>query len=190
MELVVDSKFRLTMPISVAWSSRKALALSSFLLFAVRTANAIGQATCVTFSSSNSSSSFPIVSNGQAAPIFLSEDDWGGVQRTAVDFANDIAAVTGVAPSLQNATFDSSIPSQSIIIGTLGNSSLIDDVLSYSNLDVSSINGSWESFMAKEVANPLPGVDSAFVIIGSDKRGTIYAMYDLSEQMGVSPWYW
>lgn len=28
------------------------------------------------------------------------------------------------------------------------------------------------------------------VIIGSDRRGTIYGIYELSEQMGVSPWYW
>jgi hypothetical protein len=33
-------------------------------------------------------------------------------------------------------------------------------------------------------------VASALVIAGSDKRGTIYGIYDLSEQIGVSPWYW
>jgi len=41
------------------------------------------------------------------------------------------------------------------------------------------------------VPHPLPGIDRALVICGSDKRGTIYGIYDLSEQMGVSPWhYW
>ena len=40
------------------------------------------------------------------------------------------------------------------------------------------------------VANPLPGVDQALVIAGSDKRGTIYGIYEISEQIGVSPWYW
>ena len=44
--------------------------------------------------------------------------------------------------------------------------------------------------MIQVVPNPLPGVDSALVIGGSDKRGTIYGIYDLSEQIGVSPWYW
>ncbi len=39
-------------------------------------------------------------------------------------------------------------------------------------------------------ANPLPGVDQALVICGSDKRGTIYGIYEISEQIGVSPWYW
>ena len=28
------------------------------------------------------------------------------------------------------------------------------------------------------------------MIAGSDKRGTIYGIYDVSEQIGVSPWYW
>ncbi|MFC7669511.1 glycosyl hydrolase 115 family protein [Hymenobacter humi] len=38
--------------------------------------------------------------------------------------------------------------------------------------------------------NPMPGVERALVIAGSDKRGTIYGIYDLSQQIGVSPWYW
>jgi hypothetical protein len=36
----------------------------------------------------------------------------------------------------------------------------------------------------------MPGVSSALIIAGSDKRGAIYGVYDLSEQIGVSPWYW
>ena len=167
---------------------RAVLVAAGLLGFASTVVDAIGQQRCITFNSS--SSSFPIVSNGQAASIYLSEDEWPGVQRTAIDFANDIEAVTGVAPSLQNVSDTTSPSSQSIIVGTLGHSSLIDSILNNTNIDISSINGSWESFTMQEVANPLPGVDSAFVIIGSDKRGTTYAMYDLSEQMGVSPWYW
>jgi hypothetical protein len=33
-------------------------------------------------------------------------------------------------------------------------------------------------------------VDAALVIAGSDRRGTIYGIYQLSEMIGVSPWYW
>src|SRR5262249_24471314 len=40
------------------------------------------------------------------------------------------------------------------------------------------------------VENPWPGVRSAFVIAGSDQRGTIYGAYDVSRQIGVSPWNW
>ena len=50
--------------------------------------------------------------------------------------------------------------------------------------------GKWESFLIQVVPNPMPGVDERLVIAGSDKRGTIYGIYELSEQIGVSPWYW
>jgi hypothetical protein len=34
------------------------------------------------------------------------------------------------------------------------------------------------------------GTARALVVAGSDPRGTIYGIYDISEQIGVSPWYW
>ncbi|KAH6662569.1 hypothetical protein B0J14DRAFT_610451 [Halenospora varia] len=57
-------------------------------------------------------------------------------------------------------------------------------------LDPKPIIGSWESFITQVVEKPIPGVDKALVVVGSDMRGTIYGLYDLSEQMGVSPWWW
>nr|VWP01674.1 6-methylsalicylic acid synthase (6-MSAS) (EC (Arthrosporol biosynthesis cluster protein AOL_s00215g283) [Ganoderma boninense] len=158
---------------------------------------AIGQDTCVSFKSAPST--FTVVSSGKAAPIFLSPDEWPGVQRAAADFASDIQSVTGVKPTLANLTLSlapsvtnstSSGTLTPIIVGTLGKSSLIAEVLNHTKLDVSSIQGKWEAFMAKEVKNPLPGISSAYVVIGADKRGSIFALYDHSEQFGVSPWYW
>ncbi|KAH9476877.1 hypothetical protein JR316_0010793 [Psilocybe cubensis] len=168
---------------------------------------AIGQDTCVTFQSS--SNTFAIVDNKKASPILISSDDWPGVQIAAANFQADIERVTSVKPSLTNFTIpstpnnavNSSLPGDApapkppagaspIIIGTLGKSSLIDQIVKSAKLDVSSIDGKWESFMTRVVSNPLPGVASAYVIIGADKRGTIFALYDHSEQFGVSPWYW
>lgn len=148
--------------------------------------HAIGQQSCVSFKSSPST--LAVVSKGKAAPIFTSADDWAGVQLAAADFATDIQRVTGVKPALTNVTLTqvgSSKGSTPIIIGTLGKSSLIAQVINATQLDVSSIQGKWESFMAREVKNPLPSVDSAYVIIGADKRGTIFALYDHSEQFGL-----
>ena len=159
---------------------------AAFLVAYVR---AIGQQSCVSFDSD--ASSFALVGGGDAAPVFISSDDWPGVQKAAADFASDIQKVTGATPKLSNTTFTtlkSSTPP--VIIGTLGKSSLISQIVNHTNLDVSSITGQWESFLSLKVANPIPGVDEAYVIIGSDKRGTIFAIYDLSEQIGVSPWYW
>ncbi|KAI0060097.1 hypothetical protein BV25DRAFT_981253 [Artomyces pyxidatus] len=160
-------------------------------LLASGKALAIGQETCLSFEPS--SSAFSIVSKGKAAQIFVSNDEWPGVQLAASNFVSDIHSVTGVAPSISNATANSTslhTASFPIIVGTLGKSSLIDQVVNNSKLDVSSIQGQWEAFMTRVVDNPLPGVKKAYVIIGADKRGSIFALYDHSEQAGVSPWYW
>ncbi|EJD06965.1 uncharacterized protein FOMMEDRAFT_102997 [Fomitiporia mediterranea MF3/22] len=149
---------------------------------------AIGQENCVSFESDPTS--FSVVSGGSVAPIYLSEDEWPGVQRTAFDFASDIEKVAGKTPRLLNVTSDVKASLPPIIVGTLGKSSLINAIVNHTQLDVTSVSGQWESFMTRVVDNPLPGVGKAYVIIGADKRGTIYAMYDLSEQIGVSPWYW
>ena len=44
--------------------------------------------------------------------------------------------------------------------------------------------------MLQVVPRPRPGIARALVIAGSDKRGAIYGIYDLSEQIGVSPLHW
>lgn len=77
-----------------------------------------------------------------------------------------------------------------IIAGTIGNSSVIDALVSAGKLDVAAIEGQWESFTTQLVEEPVPGCPKAVVIAGSDPRGTIFGLYDISEQIGVSPWYW
>ncbi len=48
----------------------------------------------------------------------------------------------------------------------------------------------WESYLIEVVRNPFPGVNKALVIVGSDRRGTAYGLFSISETIGVSPWYW
>ncbi|THV03531.1 hypothetical protein K435DRAFT_747803 [Dendrothele bispora CBS 962.96] len=163
------------------------LPLAFGVLSSLNIVNALGQTRCVEFNSSPSS--FTVVQGGNAAPILLAEDEWPGVQRAASDFADDIQRVTGIKPSLSNSSTPASGASKPIIVGTLGKSSLIDRVINATQMDVSPLVDAWESFMGMEVKNPLPGIESAYVIVGADKRGTIFALYDLSEQFGVSPWY-
>ena len=133
----------------------------------------IGQMTCVSFQSS--ANSFSIVNDKKASPILISANEWPGVQLAAADFAADILRVTDVKSSITNVSspLNSSFAKTSplIIVGTLGRSSLI-------------LQGNWESCMSRVVYNPLPGVDSAYVIIVVDKRGTIFSLYDHSGQFG------
>ncbi|KAI1105587.1 glycoside hydrolase family 115 protein [Jackrogersella minutella] len=77
-----------------------------------------------------------------------------------------------------------------IIVGTLGHSMVIDDLVTTGKLNAADIEGKWESFTTRIVQDPVPGCSKAIVIAGSDARGTIFGIYDISEQIGVSPWYW
>ena len=77
-----------------------------------------------------------------------------------------------------------------MVVGVVGRSALLDRLARAGKIDLSAIRGQWEASVTAVVAQPWPGVERALVVAGSDKRGTIYGIYDLSEQIGVSPWYW
>lgn len=131
---------------------------------------------------------FPLVHQGVAAPIFVDEADYEGVRVAAAHVQADIAGVTGKRPEL---TFGRPAAAKvAVIAGTLGKSVLIDGLVQSGTIRVDAIAGKWESFQIATVAKPMPGVEQALVIVGSDRRGTIYGLYELSEQMGVSPWYY
>ncbi len=103
------------------------------------------------------------------------------------DLQADIHRVTSLTPSI---THDAPYPANVILIGTIGSSTIIDQLIRDKKIDVDAIRGKWEANLIQVVPHPLPGVASALVIAGSDKRGTIFGIYDVSEQIGVSPWYW
>src|SRR5690606_1907934 len=130
---------------------------------------------------------FPLVSATGATEIFVDPNDHKGVLRVAEDLQKDIERVTGKLPALNKNTQPGT--KLAVIAGTIGNSKLIDDLVKNKKLDVSSLQGKWETFSISTVNNPFPGVERALVIAGSDKRGTIFGMYDVSEEIGVSPWY-
>lgn len=140
----------------------------------------------VTFTASTTG--FPVVDGPTATPLRLEVGNDLGVERAAHDLQADIARVSDIKPAL----ISTEIPPAKtyILVGTLGRSPTVDRLVSEGKLDVSAIRGRWESSLTQVVDRPLPGVERALVIVGSDKRGTIYGLYDLSEQIGVSPWYW
>lgn len=132
--------------------------------------------------------SFTLSTSGASTPLLVNSNDYKGVIRALKDLQTDIGKVTNSEPEL---VYDNKPDSKEIIIvGTLGKSTLIDDLVAQGKLDTQDISGKWEHFKIQVVNNPFKGVDKAFVIVGSDKRGTIYGIYDVSEKIGVSPWYW
>ncbi len=92
--------------------------------------------------------------------------DWKGVRMAVANLRNDFKAVTGC----ENAP---------IVVGTIGKSKLAKKY----KLQSKELQGKWEQYLIFTDKGKL-------VILGSDKRGTIYGIYELSRQIGVSPWYW
>lgn len=148
--------------------------------------SAIGQTKYVT--TVYSSGDFKLYYGSVVADIYVDAADYAGVVRAVNDLKSDIATVTGMTPSVENST--AALYDQAIIIGTIGKSPVIDSLISAGKLDVTNVSGKWESFVTQVVSNPVAGVSKGLVIAGSDKRGTIYGIYDLSEQIGVSAWAW
>jgi hypothetical protein len=129
-----------------------------------------------------------IAQRGVASSIYVDSSDHAGVIRAAKALQGDITLVTGSTPTMAHSK--AILGARAIIIGTVGKSPLIDRLIRNGKISVTSIAGKWESFLIQVVPKPFPGVASGLVIAGSDKRGTIYGIYDVSEQIGVSPWYW
>ncbi|UUN30005.1 glycosyl hydrolase 115 family protein [Streptomyces sp. FIT100] len=135
---------------------------------------------------------FALARAGRAAAVVVDAGDHPGVVRVAADLCDDIERVTGVRPALRKAR-NGDVPEagrELVLIGTLGRSPLIDRLVANGTLDAEGVAGRWETSLQTVVERPLPGVDRAFVIAGSDPRGAVFGAYDVSCGIGVSPWYW
>lgn len=130
---------------------------------------------------------FPLVTPDHKPMMHVDPKDHVGVIRAAKDLGADVKRVTGMDAQLVTTAPKSK---HVVLIGTLGKSKLIDRLVDAGKLTNTDLKGKWESFVITTVNKPAPGIDQALVIAGSDKRGTIYGIYELSEQLGVSPWTW
>ncbi|MBO7139640.1 MAG: glycosyl hydrolase 115 family protein [Prevotella sp.] len=108
------------------------------------------------------------------ATIGYSDADYEGVKIALRSLQADMEHVFGKAPQL------STDNGATILVGTIGKSPVIDKIEKSKSF---ALKGKREKFV---IAN----VDGKMVIAGSDRRGTIYGIYELSRQLGVSPWYW
>ena len=93
-------------------------------------------------------------------------EEWQGVKIAVGNLRKDLAAVTG----------RSNAP---VVVATVGKSPLAKMYAKQSRM----LKGKWEQYLIFTDKGKV-------VVLGSDKRGTIYGIYELSRQMGVSPWYW
>ena len=117
--------------------------------------------------------------------IYMDTNDCKGVSYAAHALLKDIKSVSGATATLtSDAGFlkkaDTVRPA--ILVGTIGHSAAIDQLVKQKRINGKLLKGKREKFI-------ITLIDGQLVIAGSDRRGTIYGIYELSQQMGVSPWY-
>ena len=108
------------------------------------------------------------------ATIGIVSDEHSCVQLAVANLQTDVEKVTGQRPQLSSS-------SPTIVVGTAGVNKQIDQWIREGQLP--SLKGKTEMYVIKTIGQQL-------VIAGSDKRGTVFGIYELSRQIGVSPWYY
>lgn len=133
-----------------------------------------------------------LVKDGAAVPILIEEEAFEGVKRIGDTIASDIELVAGAKPERVTESILSGKKQEAVIFcATLGRSALLDRLVAEKKLETAGLEGKREVYRLALVEQPFEGVEKALVICGSDKRGTIYGMFALSEYLGVTPLvYW
>ena len=118
-----------------------------------------------------------LLNNNNSVKIHYDSNDLKGVSIAARNLQTDLQKVCG-----GQITF-SSAADANIIVGTIGHSAAIDQLVKAKKIDGKALKGKLEKYIITTIGQQL-------VIAGSDRRGTIFGIYELSQQLGVSPWYY
>ena len=135
-----------------------------------------------------SDADFVLSSENGTAPLCVEATTDPAVARAASDLAADVERVADRKPVVIHDL--ATLSGDAVIVGVLGHSPLLDVLVATGKLDATGLKGSWESYVVQVVDSPLPNIRRALVIAGSDRRGAIYGLYEISAMIGVSPWYW
>lgn len=116
--------------------------------------------------------------------FYCDSNEFSGVVKIANKVCNDVNLVIGKTPELKQIESLENLPSEenqiALIFGTVGKSSLIESLQKEGKIDLSNVCGKNEVYLFNVT-------DNKIIIAGSDKRGTIYGLFHLSELLGVSP---
>jgi len=136
-----------------------------------------------------SKSSFPLISKGRPATLLVEAATANSaVVYASMSFAEDLRRVSGRAPAQITNYREAS--GDLIIAGIVGESAALEELVRTGRIDVADLAGQWEAYRQIIVDKPFPNVPRALVIAGSDRRGAVFGLYDISEKIGVSPWHW
>ena len=136
-----------------------------------------------------------LINRDNKVEIYMDANDCKGVSYAANALVKDIIKVSGSKAVLtsdaglkdkdttrKDAADKNAAGKPNILVGTIGHSAAIDQLIRQKRINGNLLKGKREKFI-------ITVVDGQLVIAGSDRRGTIYGIYELSQQMGVSPWY-
>ena len=117
-----------------------------------------------------------LLNDGGKVGIYVDEIDQKGISLAAHNLANDLQKVCGAQVFFTNSE------AARIVVGSIGHSKAIDALVKHGDINAEMLRGKCEKYVIQRIGKQL-------VIAGSDRRGAIYGVYELSRQIGVSPWY-
>ena len=120
-----------------------------------------------------------LVKDQKAAAFVMEDGTFEGVYRITEKVCGDVEQVTGVRPKIIK--WQGELQPAQVYVATLGNSEMSEAIAEEEGIELSSLCGKRECFLFQVLKN------GSLLIAGSDKRGTIYGLFHISELMGVSP---
>ena len=131
---------------------------------------------------------FDIIRDGLPAELLVEDTAYEGVKKIADVVADDIESVCKVRPYI-SASLSECTTDKVIIFATVSKSAILDRLQSANVVDINLISNRNEVFLITEV--DLSVLEEgrrgkALIVAGSDKRGTIYGMFEISEACGVT----
>ena len=123
-----------------------------------------------------------ILSKGQQLTFIIPKEEGEGVRRVAKKVVEDVEKTTGLHPSM---ALDGKNLNQAVIAVTAGNGK-IAKLLEQRIPELEKVKGKWEVYGFYLMEHPYPGVEQGLLIYGSDKLGTIYGLFHLSELLGIT----
>ena len=123
-----------------------------------------------------------ILSKGQQLTFIIPKEEGEGVRRGAKKVVEDVEKTTGLHPSM---ALDGKNLNQAVIAVTAGNGKTAK-LLEQRIPELEKVKGKWEVYGFYLMEHPYPGVEQGLLIYGSDKLGTIYGLFHLSELLGIT----
>jgi hypothetical protein len=153
---------------------RAALALAALLLWlALPTASRAADAV--------------LFDGSEVASIIYDPTGAAPLDKAAGLLAHDLTALTGHAPAVSRRL--DGLKGAAVVIGRR-DAPLVARLLAANHIDSKPLAGQWETYGRAVVPAPWNPKQSVLVIFGSDVRGTVWGVVDLTREMGVSPWEW